>query len=189
MSKSLGNVVDPLALLSKEEDDEGFPVDVLRYYLLKEGAIGADMEFSIERVAMCERSELCNTLGNLCTWNTPTQHTAHRLMLASRLLAFGTGTRSTSSTMLPSAMLPRLGAEHADMTEDVDVHFVVQMQSCVHDAAVAFDTLNVWPCHKHTNSSAANCAHATHGVCAAVCNCVCVCYMVALRSLRKAWSG
>lgn len=59
MSKSLGNVVDPMALL----DEWG--VDPVRYYLLREIPTDEDGDFSRERFAVVYKDELQNTIGNL----------------------------------------------------------------------------------------------------------------------------
>lgn len=59
MSKSLGNVVDPMSLAQR------FGADALRYYLLREAATGQDMEFSEERLVMRYNAELANGMGNL----------------------------------------------------------------------------------------------------------------------------
>ena len=59
MSKSKGNVVDPIALI------EEFGADTIRYFLLREINLGQDGNFS--RDALIERinSDLANDLGNL----------------------------------------------------------------------------------------------------------------------------
>lgn len=59
MSKSLGNVVDPLVLL----DEWG--VDPVRYYLLREIPSDDDGDFSRDRFAIVYKDELQNTMGNL----------------------------------------------------------------------------------------------------------------------------
>lgn len=59
MSKRLGNYVDPYAL-----NDE-WDLDVVRYFLLREIALGADGDFSRARVAERNNSELADNLGNL----------------------------------------------------------------------------------------------------------------------------
>jgi methionyl-tRNA synthetase len=59
VSKSLGNVVDPVALV------ERFGATALRYYLMREAVTGQDMEFSTERLLARYHSELANGLGNL----------------------------------------------------------------------------------------------------------------------------
>ena len=58
MSKSLGNVVDPLAL--REE----FGTDAVRWYLLREMPTGSDASFTPERF-LTRYNELANVLGNL----------------------------------------------------------------------------------------------------------------------------
>jgi len=59
MSKSLGNVVDPLDLA------ERFGVDQLRYFLLAEVPFGKDGGFSAEAIVTRCNAELANSFGNL----------------------------------------------------------------------------------------------------------------------------
>jgi methionyl-tRNA synthetase len=59
MSKSKGNVVDPLTLVQK------YGVDSVRYYLLKEMSFGQDGLYSEEMLATRINSDLANDLGNL----------------------------------------------------------------------------------------------------------------------------
>jgi methionyl-tRNA synthetase len=59
MSKSLGNVVDPLELA------ERFGVDQLRYFLLREVPFGQDGGFSAEAIVTRCNAELANSFGNL----------------------------------------------------------------------------------------------------------------------------
>jgi methionyl-tRNA synthetase len=60
MSKSLGNVVDPLAL--REE----FGTDAVRWYLMREMSTGADASYTPERF-LVRYGELANVLGNLAS--------------------------------------------------------------------------------------------------------------------------
>ena len=59
MSKSLGNVVDPLIL------GERYGADAIRYHILREMALGADSSFSNEIMINRINSDLANGLGNL----------------------------------------------------------------------------------------------------------------------------
>jgi len=59
MSKSLGNVVDPLELA------ERFGVDQLRYFLMREVSFGQDGGFSAEAIVARCNAELANSFGNL----------------------------------------------------------------------------------------------------------------------------
>lgn len=59
MSKSVGNVVDPVALI------EEFGVDQVRYFLLREVPFGQDGSFSEEAIITRINTDLANELGNL----------------------------------------------------------------------------------------------------------------------------
>ena len=59
MSKSMGNVVDPLVL------GERYGADAIRYHILREMALGADSSFSNEVMINRINSDLANDLGNL----------------------------------------------------------------------------------------------------------------------------
>lgn len=59
MSKSKGNVVDPVVLVNS------FGTDPVRYYLLKEIPFGSDGLFNNEIFIKKINSDLCNDLGNL----------------------------------------------------------------------------------------------------------------------------
>ncbi|HEY7954091.1 MAG TPA: methionine--tRNA ligase [Polyangia bacterium] len=59
MSKTLGNVVDPLVL------SQDLGVDAFRYFILREVPLGADGDFSHEALLTRYNAELANDLGNL----------------------------------------------------------------------------------------------------------------------------
>ena len=59
MSKSKGNVVDPVVLINK------YGLDAIRYFLLREVPFGSDGVFSNEALIQRINSDLANDLGNL----------------------------------------------------------------------------------------------------------------------------
>ena len=63
MSKTLGNIVNPLELAEK------YGPDSLRYYLAREVVFGKDGDFSWEQFVKRYNSELANDLGNLVSRN------------------------------------------------------------------------------------------------------------------------
>ncbi len=60
MSKSLGNILDPLEIIEK------YGIDQLRYYLIKEVSLGNDGSISLENLKNCINNDLANNYGNLC---------------------------------------------------------------------------------------------------------------------------
>jgi len=59
MSKSLGNVIDPLSVRDK------IGVDALRYFLLRDMSFGEDSNFTEEQAIIRYNSDLANNFGNL----------------------------------------------------------------------------------------------------------------------------
>jgi len=59
MSKSVGNVVDPMVLADR------FGVDALRYFLLREVPFGQDGSYTAEAIVNRANAELANSFGNL----------------------------------------------------------------------------------------------------------------------------
>ena len=69
MSKSVGNIVDPVVLADK------YTADALRYYLMSDIVAGQDADFSEERLVTRYNTDLANSLGNLLN---RTLNMAHR---------------------------------------------------------------------------------------------------------------
>ena len=59
MSKSLGNVIDPVDILGQ------YPADSVRYFLIREIPFGNDGAFSVTALMNRHNNELANDLGNL----------------------------------------------------------------------------------------------------------------------------
>lgn len=59
ISKSLGNAIDPLELIKE------YPIDAIRYFLLRDIPFGNDGDFSHERLRGRYNADLANGLGNL----------------------------------------------------------------------------------------------------------------------------
>lgn len=59
MSKTLGNVVDPVALVEK------YGSDTFRFYSLKDASPGADVKFSETALVLSRNAELADCFGNL----------------------------------------------------------------------------------------------------------------------------
>ena len=60
ISKSVGNVIDPLELVEK------YGLDQTRYFLMREISFGQDGDFSHHAIIRRSNSDLANDLGNLC---------------------------------------------------------------------------------------------------------------------------
>ena len=60
MSKSKGNILDPLEMIKI------YGLDQLRYYLVKEVSLGNDGNISNENIEKCINSDLANNYGNFC---------------------------------------------------------------------------------------------------------------------------
>jgi methionyl-tRNA synthetase len=59
MSKSKGNIIDPVELIEK------YGVDALKYFLLREYSFGSDGKYSTEALIKRVNGDLANDLGNL----------------------------------------------------------------------------------------------------------------------------
>ena len=98
MSKSLGNVLDPFAVI------ERFGADALRFYLLREVPFGADGSVSTASFELRYESELANELGNL----------------ASRTI--GMLARYRDGAVSAGELDPALGGDFEGLAESVHAH-------------------------------------------------------------------
>lgn len=74
ISKSLGNVIDPLKVvqdLTKYTGNERVSVDVFRYFILREFPFGADGDFRDASLQLRYSADLANDLGNLLNRTLP----------------------------------------------------------------------------------------------------------------------
>ncbi|MEI6309049.1 MAG: methionine--tRNA ligase [bacterium] len=74
ISKSLGNVIDPIKLvdqLAEQTGDKRVAVDVFRYFILREVPFGADGDFTDASLAVRFSADLANDLGNLLNRSIP----------------------------------------------------------------------------------------------------------------------
>ncbi len=98
MSKSLGNVLDPFAVIDR------FGADALRFYLLREVPFGQDGSVSLSSFEQRYESELANELGNLASRTTA--------MLA----------RYRDGAVSPGEIDPGLVEDFAGLPERVSMH-------------------------------------------------------------------
>lgn len=100
MSKSKGNVVDPLRLL------DAFPSDAFRYFLMREMQVGQDSNFSHDLLLARYHSELGNDLGNLLSRLLHMLHayTGGVVPAANQLEAIDTQLRDTWEGLVPKVL-------------------------------------------------------------------------------------
>ncbi|EFR41797.1 methionine--tRNA ligase [Selenomonas sp. oral taxon 137 str. F0430] len=98
MSKSVGNVVDPIALI------EEFGADAIRYFLLREITLGQDGNISRDALINRINSDLANDLGNLL----------HRTLSMAKKYRGGVIVKGTGETAF-DASLEEIAAETVKM--------------------------------------------------------------------------
>ncbi len=106
ISKSLGNVIDPLALV------ERFGLDQLRYFLLREVPFGNDGDFSHRAMVSRINDDLANDFGNL----------AQRVL---SMVQRNCGARLPEPGALSAADRALLDAAHG-LVDELRSHFAVQ---------------------------------------------------------------
>ncbi|MBF1706869.1 MAG: methionine--tRNA ligase, partial [Selenomonas sp.] len=104
MSKSVGNVVDPVALI------EEFGADAIRYFLLREIALGQDGNISRDALIGRINSDLANDLGNLL----------HRTLSMAKKYRKGVITKGAGHTDFDAPLETMATATVRDYTEQMD---------------------------------------------------------------------
>ena len=137
ISKSLGNVIDPVTLVAK------YGVDPTRFFLMSEVIFGNDGDFSDERMIYKVNANLSNELGNLC----------QRIMtLVYKNCGGSTPTEigemtEDDITILKSASTLRSRTGEAISTQSID-KYVQHMISMVWDANKYIDVQAPWVLRK-----------------------------------------
>jgi methionyl-tRNA synthetase len=109
MSKSTGNIVDPLAMA------EAYGVDGLRYFLLREVSFGQDGSYSDEAIVTRVNADLANGLGNLAQRSLS--------MIAKQCEGKLPGAGDEPAPVLPATLLPRV----AEAMEDLALHRALEI--------------------------------------------------------------
>ncbi|NIJ34943.1 methionine--tRNA ligase [Sphingomonas oligoaromativorans] len=109
MSKSTGNVVDPLEMA------ERYGVDGLRYFLLREVSFGQDGSYSPEGIVTRVNADLANGLGNLAQRSLS--------MIAKQCGGVLPGPGDEPAPALPVSLLPRM----AEAMEEFALHRVLEI--------------------------------------------------------------
>ncbi|MFD1788578.1 methionine--tRNA ligase [Sphingomonas floccifaciens] len=129
MSKSAGNVVEPMALA------ELYGVDPLRYFLLREVSFGSDGSFSDEAIVTRSNADLSNSFGNL----------------AQRTLAF------IAKNLGGQLEVGRGEAADATLTAEVDAatrEFVAQFEDLTLSQAIEAWMRGVFACNAYIDTQA-----------------------------------
>lgn len=105
MSKSKGNVVDPVTLINR------YGLDALRYYLLRELPFGADGTFTPESFVERINSDLANDLGNLLS---------RTVAMVDKYFAGKVPTYESSVTEFDTALEEMAGATYVKVEEAME---------------------------------------------------------------------
>ena len=137
MSKSVGNVIDPLQLV------EQYGVDATRFFLMADVTFGADGDFSHEKMIYKVNANLSNEVGNLC------QRT---LMLVFKNCGKAVPSEVGPYTQDDEKLLRSAGALHAKTAEAISsqaIHkYVEAVVAVVWEANQYIDQMEPWVLRK-----------------------------------------
>ncbi|QGP78423.1 methionine--tRNA ligase [Sphingobium sp. CAP-1] len=129
MSKSVGNVADPMELADR------FGVDQLRYFLLSEVTFGNDGSYSAEAIVQRANSDLGNAFGNL----------------AQRTLSF---IAKNLEGRLPEPNSNDDDAALLDIIEDTRINFRIAMGSLAPSQAIEHWMRAIFACNQYIDAQA-----------------------------------
>lgn len=113
MSKSKGNVVDPMLLI------EEFGADAIRYFLLREINLGQDGNFSREALIKRINSDLANDLGNLL-------HRTLNMLQRYNNGVLGDTTAATQADAELLQMLEKIAPRYCALMEALDINGAIK---------------------------------------------------------------
>jgi methionyl-tRNA synthetase len=113
MSKSLGNVIDPVDIVNEYDND------TLRFFLLREIMLGGDGDFSMARLRERYNGELANELGNL----------VHRTMTMTEKYLGGTVPARADGFLAGAWPAYRLAMDELRLNDALDVIWSLVRQS------------------------------------------------------------
>ncbi|XP_039281334.1 methionine--tRNA ligase, mitochondrial isoform X2 [Nilaparvata lugens] len=145
MSKSLGNVVDPMQAADK------FTSSGLRYFLLREGTPHSDANFNEEKAINLMNAELADTLGNLL--NRCTGKTVNALQIFPKFSAENYTRYCSSSAAILQERLTVLPDEVADHYKHFNFYRgIEEIILTLHEANRFFESNKPWELRKSKDS-------------------------------------
>ena len=137
ISKSLGNVIDPLELVEK------YGLDQTRFFLMAEVNFGSDGDFSPEKLVRKANTNLANELGNLCQRTLTMVFKNCNKAVPSKILPF----TEEDEALLAKARGLRNSCGEAISNQAIH-KYVAAMVSMIWDANKYIDDMEPWVLRK-----------------------------------------
>lgn len=118
MSKSIGNIVDPIKLIEK------YGVDAVRFYFIKENLITSDREFSEEELLVSYNNFLVNKFSNLVYRLTSLAYNKRILPSEGYEIKFEKSLRSIIPTLNIQKYMEEFFAWCDDLNQRIELHRV-----------------------------------------------------------------